>query len=173
LVRKEVERIYVDIGLNIVWQDEHLPRPQVYEARAYILRQLPPSLRRLFPTYSGRAGLAITLGSSPQRPSPDIYISKRAVLEMAGDGRRLPRKLVARALGRTLAHELGHRFLRAGHTKTGILKPILRKQELLKPTISDLQFTENQARELRLIAYRGVLAVTEEHAPIESVPKKP
>lgn len=146
----EVEHIYADAGVGIVWLEDRPPDPvEAYQARAYLLEELPPSLRQLMSISKGRAPLAITLGPRPTKPSADIYVSRTAVLGRASHRHAIAEKHKARALGRTLAHELAHRFLRSNHTEQGVLKSILEERDLIDADRSDLFWTAEQKRLLQ------------------------
>ncbi len=163
-MRAEVDGIYSPAGVRIVWVEERPPDPaKPYDARAYILDELPPSLRNLMSISKGRAPMAITLGPRPTEPTADIYVSRNAVLGRASNRHALAKIHMVRALGRTLAHELAHRFLRSSHTETGILKPVLSERDLIDGDRSDLFFTAGQIRLLEATANGG--AGGREHEP--------
>ncbi|HXV62065.1 MAG TPA: hypothetical protein VEK15_15305 [Vicinamibacteria bacterium] len=154
-IQVEVEHIYTEAGVRIVWLEERPPDPvEAYQARAFVLEELPPSLRRLMSISKGRAPLAITLGPRPTEPSADIYVSRKAVLGRASYRRALAEKHMARALGRTLAHELAHRFLRSSHTEQGVLKATLEERDLIDSDRSDLFWTAEQRQLLQATAMR-------------------
>ena len=92
--------------------------------------------------------MAITLGPKPTEPSAVIYVSRDAVLGRASSRHPLAAVHMARALGRTIAHELAHRFLKSRHTEQGILRSTLTDRDLIDGNFSDLFFTAEQTRRL-------------------------
>lgn len=154
-IRLEVVNIYSDTGVGIVWLGEPPEPARAHEARAYILDDLPPSLRRLVDISGGRAPLALTLGRGPRAPGADIYLSRKAVVGRASKSGARALKHLARAFGRTRAHELAHRYLRSGHTPKGILRATLTEHDLIDGDHSDLFFTDDQIRRLRATASRS------------------
>jgi hypothetical protein len=77
--------------------------------------------------------MGVTLGRGAKVPGSVIYLSKSAVKSIAKlpSGNAFSRTLT-RALGRVLAHELAHRFLAdAQHTESGLLKPVLTRDDLI------------------------------------------
>jgi hypothetical protein len=152
-VRDEVDAIYAPTHVRIVWQEERPPDPtKRYQARVYLLDELPPSLKTLMTISKGSAPMALTLGIRPTEPAADIYISRKAVLGRASQSHGLPLQHMARALGRTLAHELAHRFLRSRHTERGILRSIFRERDLIDGNRSGLFFSPEQIAVLQATA---------------------
>lgn len=96
--------------------------------------------------------MALTLGIRPTEPAADIYVSRKAVLGRASQSHALPQKHMARALGRSLAHELAHRFLRSRHTERGILRSNFSERDLIDGNRSDLFFTPGQMKVLQATA---------------------
>jgi hypothetical protein len=152
-IRDEVDAIYRPAHIRIVWLEQRPPNPtQPYEARVYILAELPPSIRRLLTISKARAPMALILPIRPTELSADIYVSRNAVLGRASRRHPLPTKLMSRALGRAVAHELAHRFLRSRHTRQGILRPVFSERDLIDKDRSDLFFTLAQIAVLEAAA---------------------
>ena len=152
-MRAEVDDIYADAGVRIVWFEARPPAPaQNHVARVYVLQELPLSLRRRMKISKRSAPMAITLGPTATQPSANIYVSSKAVLARASFRRAIMPIQEARALGRTLAHELAHRFLRSGHTKQGILRAVYSERDLIDRDRSDMFFTKEQIRLLKSTA---------------------
>ena len=154
-MRTEVEDIYSDTGIRIVWLEERPPEPaKSHEAAVYILDELPPALRSLLQISKGSAPMAMNLGPRPTEPAALIYVSRKAVLGRASFRHAIVKDHMVRAFGRTIAHELAHRFLRSSHTEEGILKPTLSGRELIDGDSSDMFFTTGQMRLLHETAKR-------------------
>ncbi len=78
-------------------------------------------------------------------PGPNIYISRSSVEEFIGRRRSNAPQMLARALGRVVAHELAHRFLQIReHSDRGILRPWFSRMELTELRPCRFYFTEEQ-----------------------------
>jgi hypothetical protein len=139
----QVDRIYERAGINIVWRhcepNRHLRSYFPYEARVYIRDRLSESFE------AKKRHLAVDLTSVGDYPGPVIFISKSSVEEFIGRRRSNSTIVLFRALGRVLAHELAHRFLRTAlHTEGGILRARFSRKELTEPRPCRFYFTEEQ-----------------------------
>ena len=106
----------------------------------------------------GRMPLGWIVFDTATAPQQDIYLSHsnaRELLENAagvvGVADQMPRAqrdtLLARALGRALAHELGHYLLASkAHTERGLMKAILTAVELFGPDASAFRLEPAQRR---------------------------
>jgi hypothetical protein len=143
LTARQLEDLKAETGalfsigaFDILWSDpqvscsEEPPSNGKRYARAFIFDSLLPSIQTFFPVRKGRYVMAVTLGRGP---GPVIHVSRSAVEKIATlpDG-RVVSGVLARALGRVLAHELAHRFLETErHSEAGILKAVLTRDDLV------------------------------------------
>jgi hypothetical protein len=110
---------------------------------------------------SGRPILGwVTLGS-PQPSTPTLFVSARAVREFVSRadyrGRALDQRpssllerLTARAIGRVIAHELGHYLLeQRAHTAKGLMRSTYSPQDLIGPSLRPFQVSPADALVLR------------------------
>lgn len=140
--------------MNILWLDVVPPGEPRHLARIYLMRELPPALMRRLQVFGYGDPMALALGHSGTRSGPTIYISRTSVASVAlggALGEPGPQAL-GRALGRVVAHELGHRFISAGHTRRGLLNRNFSQSDLLGSSISHLFLTEQQIDQLREVA---------------------
>jgi hypothetical protein len=163
-VRAEAAGLFSPGGVEILWSDsdvsctEERPAQGPPYATAYILDALLPSIQAFFPSHNGSNVMAVTLGRDSQGPGPMIHVSRNAVEEIARvPSGNLARRIVTRALGRVLAHELAHRFLSSeGHSKNGILKAVLTRDDLIYASPDTLALSPDETRgAVRLTAHRA------------------
>jgi hypothetical protein len=64
--------------------------------------------------------------------------------------------LFGRALGRIIAHEIGHWLVGLGHTKTGLMQPILKPRDLMHDESPRLPSAWTDATDTRLAALRAL-----------------
>jgi hypothetical protein len=142
----EADAIWRGTGVQFFWERAHGAR----EAAARLTIESPPGPPALQVTIGqeqhGRADRKMALGwivfDAPTTPQREIYLSYAnacALLESSvaqvGPMRQMTRlerqTLLARAMGRALAHELGH-YLSASkvHTEKGLMKGVLSASEL-------------------------------------------
>src|SRR5262245_28928862 len=95
------------------------------------------------------------------RPSPGVldgcairaerggmaYIFYDLILRMPA----LKSEQASRALGRVIAHEVGHLLLPRGHTSNGLMRPIWDPRELKSDDDSSFVFTAQQAAMMRAV----------------------
>ena len=151
MIRLEVERIYARAGVEIVWlncrQDFHLRIESPFEATVHIREYLPESLR------SSEGTLGINLAKCGGAPGPVIYVSRGSIEKFIGRRRSMATNKLARALGRAIAHELAHRFLKQReHTRKGILRARFSREELTEPLPKKFYFTIDQMEHLQSYA---------------------
>jgi hypothetical protein len=106
----------------------------------------------------GHLPLGWILFDEPTAPAPEIYLSYANARQMMEDARgvvglvdRMPvlqrETLLARAMGRALAHELGHYLLASKfHTERGLMKATLTAAELFMPDSHRLGIEPAQRR---------------------------
>ena len=139
---QEVEAIWEAQGIAIEWVGEHGPKRTDAIIFAILRPRGGPAPRK-----AGRVGhRRTTLGwirfGPNGEPANLIEISCEAVRRTANRGRYqgsplndlplvLQDELVGRALGRVLAHEIGHWLLGPAHAESGLMKPGMSPDELL------------------------------------------
>lgn len=93
------------------------------------------------------------------RPVPDVYLSVPSAVELFGKARYIPRELepvpaarnvvIGRALGRALAHEIGHFLLGSrAHEKGGVMATERRPWELFAPDRTPFLVSAAERRKL-------------------------
>ena len=133
--RHEAERVWTALGVDVCWRDARTPCAHaavtLYVRVAEDVPSGPPTRRAL-----GWIGFSDVGG-----PGPFIVLSVRRAIEVLGSAERaarrlaeLPdmvRRLLPRALGRALAHELGHYLLaRRAHSRAGLMREAFRPEDL-------------------------------------------
>jgi hypothetical protein len=95
--------------------------------------------------------MALILGDSPV-----IYVSRRQVsAKVLGVPDLEPEaRMLGRALGRVVSHELAHRFVDMRHSRNGILKSDLGQGDLTRESAKDLRFLPDQLEKLQKVACR-------------------
>ena len=126
--RHEAERAWTALGVDVCWRDARTPCDRagvtLYVRLAEDVPSAGPSTRHTL----GWIGFSDVAG-----PGSFIVLSVRRAIEMLGRAElaarklaELPgmvRRLLPRALGRALAHELGHYFLaRRAHSPAGLMR---------------------------------------------------
>ena len=145
-VLAETDAIWRRAGVTFVWQRaarEVVPYSRASETGPYV----PNTLRLIIGDNrgAGRDGglpLGWILFDDVATPEQEIYLSHTNALQMMAEARgvvgtieQMPilqrEMLLARAMGRALAHELGHYLLASKiHTRGGLMKAILTASEL-------------------------------------------
>ena len=124
-IRLEVERLYSPAGVAMVWSEKSSTVAGAHTATVYLMDEIPSSLVSRKRAFGGRP-MALALGRVKKTSGPVIYVSRRSVTEtIIGYGDKL-----GLALGRIVAHELGHRFVQRAHTRRGLMKGDLGKNDL-------------------------------------------
>lgn len=147
IAKREAEATWVAAGLHLVWTTPEMfggssPYPGVF----VVIRPdfLPGgSVSRFEASQRGRhvLGRVMFIDGSPRRL---IEVSMRAirtsVREVHAEGPRSAaflrvagRGVVGRALGRVIAHEIGHWLFGRKHTEAGLMKPSLYPHDLIRP----------------------------------------
>lgn len=158
----EANAIWRPAGVAFVWQ--HAARVVVPYARASETGPYVPRTLRLIigdnrgPARDGLLPLGWIQFDDAAAPEQEIYLSYRNALQMmiesreaVGDAAQMPtaqrEMLLARAMGRALAHELGHYLLASKlHTEQGLMKAILSAAELFSPETGRLRIEPAQRR---------------------------
>jgi len=104
----------------------------------------------------GRRPLGWIVFDDTSTPQPDIYLSRSNAAAMLADARAvvgsvdlMPSEqrdmLLGRAMGRALAHEIGHYLLTSKvHTRSGLMKAVLTAAELFMPDAGQLRIDTAQ-----------------------------
>jgi hypothetical protein len=126
-----------------------------------ILPQIPTGVVSELHRIGGhkRPVMACLLPPNRYTSKSTIYLSRASVEATIHVGWtiRLPSNLLARALGRVLAHELAHLVLGPKHSDYGILKDNLTRKDLMDFDSRPLRFDRNQLRALRSACLSGRL----------------
>lgn len=151
-------------GFEFVWQ--HVARdPVPYERRTATGPSHPSTLRIVIgdhrsPSRGDRWPLGWIVFDDEHEPQPEIhlsYVNARALMESArgvvGVINQMPSAqrelLLARAMGRALAHELGHYLLASKvHTERGLLKANRTAAELFATSSHGFQLDQLQRRQI-------------------------
>lgn len=134
--RHEAERVWTALGVDVCWRDARTPCDQArVTLHVRVAAEAPagePSGHRAL----GWIGFSDTAG-----PGPFIVLSVQRARELLGRAERAARRLqelpglverlLPRALGRALAHELGHYLLaRRAHSAAGLMREAFRPEDL-------------------------------------------
>ena len=155
LMRTEIERIWRPYGVAIEWEASALGGPD---------RQLHVTIGDaeldVRAQSSGQLPLAWILFTTPTRPLSEIRVSVNAARFLVAAVRigwkpitswpgRMREELLGRALGRSVAHELGHYLLASRrHTETGLMRAVFRPNDLLRFRSQDYVLAPRDARVL-------------------------
>jgi hypothetical protein len=158
----EADAIWRPSGVTFLWRRAArvvVPYSSASETGPYV----PRTLRLVIgpsrgPGRDGRLVLGWILFDDVAAPEQEIYLSHRNALQMmtesrdsVGDAAQMPiaqrETLLARAMGRALAHELGHYLLASKvHTEQGLMKAILTAAELFSTDSDRLRIEPAQRR---------------------------
>jgi hypothetical protein len=158
----EAGAIWRPSGVTFVWQRAArvvVPYSRASETGPYV----PNTLRLIIgdnrgARRDGRLPLGWILFDDVAAPEQEIYLSHTNALQMMAEARgvvgvieQMPivqrETLLARAMGRALAHELGHYLLASKvHTGRGLMKAILTAAELFSPDADGFRIEPAQRR---------------------------
>jgi hypothetical protein len=139
LAMNEVRKIWSDAGV-VVTSGRYGEPPRGIAGATVSLRIL---LTRPPVEDGAEQTLAWVAAAGPGRTAPLLFVSLPAVTETVGGARTFDRpvsklthalrdRLIAQALGRVAAHELGHYLLQhAGHQHRGLMRPRYSANELV------------------------------------------
>jgi hypothetical protein len=157
----EADAIWRPSGVTFVWQSA------APLAKAAHLRETGPYVPDTLYVvigenqgvgHDGRRPLGWIVFDDVATPDQQIYLSHANALAMMEDARgvvgivgQMPQMqretLLARAMGRALAHELGHYLLASKtHTQRGLMKPVMTAVELFNPDASGFRIEPAQRR---------------------------
>jgi hypothetical protein len=158
----EADAIWRPCGISFVWQ--RTPPVSVSYARAgHAAPYLPNTLHltigeRRGPERNGRLPLGWIVFDDMTVPAQEIYLSYANAWQMMTEARgviglidQMPimqrETLMSRAMGRALAHELGHYLLASKvHTERGLMKAIMTAVELFTPDARAFRIDPAQRR---------------------------
>ena len=158
----EADAIWRPSGVTFVWQRAArvvVPYSRASETGPYV----PNTLRLIIgdnrgARRDGRLPLGWILFDDVAAPEQEIYLSHTNALQMMAEARgvvgiieQMPivqrETLLARAMGRALAHELGHYLLASKvHAERGLMKAILTAAELFSPDSGRFRIEPAQRR---------------------------
>ena len=161
-ILEETDAVWRPTGITFVWRRAArrvVPYSLASEAGPYV----PKTLRLTIGDNRGEGnGARLPLGwivfDDVTTPEQEIYVSRanaeqlmlnaRGVIGLVGQMPAMQRDaLLARAMGRSLAHELGHYLLASKvHTPRGLMKAVLTASELFSPDASAFQIEPAQRR---------------------------
>jgi hypothetical protein len=139
LLRKtldEADAVWRPAGISFVWEPFDIKRP------AAGLQVVVEDLRAASPAAETRLGWLLFDHDMPARVLHVSYANACALLgnsgEVVGSANRMPiaerETYLGRAMGRALAHELGHYLLASkAHTVTGLMRGTLSAETLFSP----------------------------------------
>jgi hypothetical protein len=160
-VLAQADAIWRPSGISFVWR--RMPRVGAPDLRAVDAPCLPKTLHLTIGDSRGAAKnghlpLGWIVFDELTAPAQEIYLSSANARQMMEDARavvglidQMPvlqrGTLLARAMGRALAHELGHYLLASKvHTERGLMKAILTAAELFMPDSRGLRIEPAQRR---------------------------
>ena len=158
----ETDAVWRSSGVTFVWQRAArvvVPYARASETGPYVPRTLRLTIGdNRGPALEGRLPLGWIIFDDVAAPEQEIYLSHAnaqqlatAVRDSGGGVDQMPisqrETLLARAMGRALAHELGHYLLASkAHTQEGLMKAHLTAAELFSPDTNRLRIEPAQRR---------------------------
>jgi hypothetical protein len=157
LVIGQIQRIWEDAGVEVTsGRYGDAPRPGQALVSLRILRILPPPGRtRVEPPL---AWVALDEGG---QLTPHLFVSLPAITSIVsvsefagypirGLAPQMRDELIARAIGRAAAHELGHYLLqRAGHQTEGLMRPTYALRDLVGDWLQPFKVSANDQLAVR------------------------
>jgi hypothetical protein len=161
-ILKEADAVWRPTGITFVWQraaQRVVPYSRASETGPYV----PKTLRLTIGDSHGEgSGNRLPLGwivfDDVAAPEQEIYLSRanaeqlminsRGVVGIVGQMPEIQRDtLLARAMGRALAHEMGHYLLASkAHTPRGLMKAVLTASELFSLDAAPFEIEPAQRR---------------------------
>jgi hypothetical protein len=144
-IEVQVSELWGRYGVELAWHD-HLPSPGEWGGRVLVVRVSDELMAR----QGGKGADPQTLGVVMFLPAHDVFgrtifvapTATRRLLSRPGvlTDRMIVDRVLARALARVVAHEIGHILLdMPGHAVEGLMKPRFEAGDLVNDTIEHLQ----------------------------------
>ena len=153
-LKAEVEAIWEPYGIRIEWTDATLPEFSTNSVSldASLVRQFENLKRMQWPTVLGR--VTVTPDAPNWHPIRLSFDATRSMLAIRPTSRTSVTGIVldqelARALGRVLAHEIGHVLLGRYHDQAGLMRAIFRPGELSEADRAPFSLTCGDLSRLR------------------------
>lgn len=178
LLKDEAEGIWRPYGIQLDWADTDGAGPAAASLSldATVERQFERPRLLEGPRVLGR--VVMNPATSSWRPIRVSFDAIESVLAQRTTGRRshagiVPDRDLARALGRVLAHEIGHVLIGApGHDRAGLMRATFNPEQLGEPDRRPFQLTCSSADQLRrrLAARIEYTKLSDQHdsAPLDS-----
>ncbi len=150
ILKDETESIWRPYGVQVEWVDSHADTIEAdgFSVEAIIDRRndLPADLDR---AVLGRASVPKdAVGAGPIRVSFDA--TERMLLRRSASGPFVGERDMGRALGRVLAHEIGHVLLAVRqHDRAGLMRAVFTPAELGAPDRESFRLTADDLGRLR------------------------
>jgi hypothetical protein len=156
----EADRIWRRYGVRLTRDGD----PAERRLRIIIVDDPPPGI---FAAGEGAHGLGWITFLGPAKPRDVLYLSWKRAAALLGEtnaGRTpleqmpetLRKSIIGRALGRTLAHEIGHYlFASTAHTRTGLMRPSYSTFQLFDASGGGFDLGAEEQRRLAPSAYVG------------------
>lgn len=154
LLYDEVERIFLPAGIRFAWQASN------GDSAVRVIIAAKPPYKVI--TGCSRGLHDHRLGQANPRDRSIVLWTEQVARGAAGDwDSRVPPTVsdpaLGRALGRVLAHELGHLFLRGyDHGSKGLMRKSIKHRDLSSPGKHGLRFSSDDLERLRAGARRLV-----------------
>lgn len=136
----EAAAIWATAGVRLVWVPKQPNPPDAYLVLRAYARVAPIPMAAAEGRYAVRLGF-VPVGKGGARPNLIIVLPTEisaSIARWSTIGRALmsqpiaaQRRIAGRALGRVMAHEIGHWLVGRGHTGTGLMKAVLKPVDLV------------------------------------------
>ena len=133
IIVEEIHRIWQPAGVQVTAGRYGDVVPEGRTVVSMRIVSMPPAT-------NGRRVLGFVTAGVHEEPTPTIFISLTAVKDLLDGSLRsqtvvLRDRLIAQAMGRVAAHELGHYFLRERlHDEHGLMRPTYSTSDLISPS---------------------------------------
>jgi hypothetical protein len=170
--RREAERAWTALGVDICWRDARTPCDHAATTLYVRVAEDAPAAEPTTCRVLGWIGFSDSGG-----PGPFIVLSAGRAVDLLGRAERAARRLadlpgmverlLPRALGRALAHELGHYLLaRRAHSPSGLMREAFRPEDLADEGVGQrMHLTARDARAMAERCAPRVFGLTADAAP--------